>query len=74
MDEEVETNSMRFIAADIAPLVLNLMVNVVGAVHSSLITAYNVAARHANFLHDQATFREEAAIEIETLTTGELDG
>lgn len=73
MDDDVERINMRFIAADIPPLILGLLEGIAGAVHQSLVIAYNVAARNANFQHDQLTFREEAAIEIETLT-GETDG
>ena len=72
-DFDVETSSMKFMAVDILPLILGFTENVLGALHSTAITAYNVAARHANFKHEQAVFREEAAIEIETLT-GEVDG
>jgi hypothetical protein len=72
-DEEYETRSMRFMPCDIAPLVFGLIENVLGAVHASSITIYNVAARHANFKHEQAVFYEEASIELETLT-GENDG
>lgn len=73
MDDEVEDRSMRFMAADIPPLVLGLLEGIVGAVHQGLVIAYNVAARNANFAHEQAIFHEEAAIEIETLT-GDSDG
>ena len=69
-DEEVERRSMRFIAADIPPLVLGLLEALTGALHQSLVVAYNVAARNANFQHEQLVFQEEAAIEIETLTEG----
>jgi hypothetical protein len=72
-DEEYETRSMRFIRADIPPLFLGLIENLAGAIHASTIVAYNVAARHANHMHEQAVFHEEASIEIETLT-GEADG
>ena len=67
---DYETRSMRFMKADIAPLVLGLFEGIAGAVHASAVTAYNVAARHANWRHEQAVFHEEAAIEIETLTEG----
>jgi hypothetical protein len=70
---DIETRSMRFIRADIFPLILGLIEGIAGAIHASTVTAYNVAARHANHMHEQAVFREEAAIEIETLT-GETDG
>lgn len=72
-DDDYETRSMRFLAADIAPLVLGMVEGIVGAIHAASVVAYNVAARHANFRHEQETFREEAAIEIETLI-GEVDG
>ena len=42
----------------------------VAAIHQNVVIAYNVAARNANFQHEQLVFREEAAIEIETLTEG----
>lgn len=72
-DYDVETSSMRFMRCDIAPLILSLVEGITGAVHATAVTAYNVAARHANHMHEQAVFYEEAAIEIETLT-GENDG
>lgn len=72
-DDEVESGQMRFIPADIAPLFLGFLEGIIGAWHQSLVVAYNVAARNANFQHEQLIFQEEAAIEIETLT-GETDG
>lgn len=72
-DDYDEDRSMRFLAADIPPLVLGLLEGILGAVHAASVTAYNVAARHANFRHEQELFREEAALEIETLT-GETNG
>jgi hypothetical protein len=71
--DDYETRSMRFMRCDIAPLVLGLVEGIVGAVHATTVTAYNIAARHANHKHEQAVFYEEAAIEIETMT-GETDG
>jgi hypothetical protein len=70
---DVEDTSMRFMPCDVLPLALGLLEGVASAIHASTVTAYNVAARHANFKHNQAVFLEEAAIEIETLT-GEADG
>lgn len=70
-EEEYETRSMRFMRCDIAPLVLGLIEGIAGAIHASTVTFYNVAARHANHMHEQAVFQEEAAIEIETLIAGE---
>jgi hypothetical protein len=67
---DVEETSMRFMRCDIAPLVLSLIEGIAGAIHATTVTAYNVAARHANFMHEQAVFHEEAAIEIETMTEG----
>lgn len=72
-EEEYETRSMRFLRADIAPLILGLIEGITGAIHATAVVAYNVAARHANHMHEQAVFYEEASIEIETLT-GEADG
>ena len=72
-DDDYEKRSMRFMWVDIPPLLLGLLEGITGALHQSAVIAYNVAARHANFKHDQAAFREEAALEIETLT-GDTDG
>ena len=72
-DYDDEDREMRFLAADIPPLVLGLLEGILGAIHAASVTAYNVAARHANFRHEQELFREEAALEIETMT-GEANG
>lgn len=59
--------------ADYVVLGCFILDEVVSALHTCTVKAYNLAAMHANYVHEQATFREEAAIEIETLT-GERDG
>jgi hypothetical protein len=64
----------RAIPFDFVVLGAFLLDELAGAIHSTATAAYNLAAMHANYLHDQATFREEAALEIETMTTGESDG
>lgn len=72
-DDYVETRSVRFLKADLFPLVLGLIEGLTGAIHEAAQLAYNVAARHANHAHEQDAFRREAALEIETLT-GDTDG
>lgn len=63
----------RAIAFDLVVLGAYVLDELAGALHSTCTAAYNLAAMHANHLHEQATFREEAALEIETMT-GEFDG
>lgn len=76
-DEEYEvqaSTARQFIKADLWPLTLGLLEGLLGALHSASVTAYNVAARHANFMHQQDAFRKEAALEIETITAEPTDG
>ena len=77
MDEEFEYEeimSRRFRKADLAVLALNLVSDVIGAVHQTAMTAYNLAAAHANYCVDRDNFHEDAALAIETIVNGETDG
>lgn len=67
----VENISMRFMRSDILPLALGLLEGIAGAIHSTTVTAYNVAARHANHKHQQDDFRRAAELDIETITEGD---
>lgn len=60
----------RMLAFDVVVLAAFLIDEIAAAVHSTTTAAYNLTAMHANHLHEQATFREEAALEIETMTGG----
>ncbi len=70
-DEEGYLVSRRVIPADFAVIGLGLARDLFGAVTTALSTAQAIVAGHANYLTDQRLFRQEAAIEIETLTTGD---
>lgn len=64
----------RFVLVDLLVLSLHFVSEVAGAFHSTSVAAYNIAAQHANYRVDQRDFREQAARDIETLTTtGEPD-
>lgn len=69
-----EVTSRKFRKADLAVLALGLVSGIVDAVQATATTAYNLAAMHANYEVDQDTFREEAALEIETITGDSNDG
>jgi hypothetical protein len=66
--------SRRLIPADFAVLGLGLARDIASAVENTLGMAQALVAGHANFLTNQRLFRQEAAIEIETLTSGDDDG
>lgn len=81
MDDEIEWEQeedgipyRRFMKADLAVLGLGLVAGIVGAVHETLSAAQTLAAYHANYINSRHDFHEEAALEIETLTSGEIDG
>lgn len=75
-DEEFEVEeehfARKFRRADLAVLALGLVHGFVAAMHETTMTAYNLAAAHANYMVNRDTFAEEAALEIETIT-GEQD-
>lgn len=58
---------------DLLVLSLHFVSELTSALHSTAVAAYNIAAQHANHRIDQEAFREQAALEIETLT-GDDDG
>lgn len=66
--------SRKFRKADIAVLAVGLLSGIVDAFASAATTAYNLAAMHANYEVDRDAFREEAALEIETITGDSNDG
>lgn len=72
-EENEEMNSHKFRAIDAVVLTLGLVHELVSAVYQTTMTAYNLAAAHANYIVDQDNFRKEAALDIETIT-GEQDG
>lgn len=73
-DDDTRVTTHRFTRVDILPLVLDLLEGVLDALHKSSMLAYNMAARHANYKHEQAKFRTEAALDIERITEGNGDG
>lgn len=64
----------RFMRADLVVLGLDLANGIVSAVASTLAMAQSLAAAHANFINAQEHFREEAALQIEQMTSGDSDG
>lgn len=79
MDEYEESEdgwltSRRLIPADFAVLGLGFARDLVSAVENTLGIAQVLVAGHANYLTELRQFRQEAAIEIETLTSGDDNG
>lgn len=75
MDDDTTTQTAhRFTRVDVLPLILDLVENVLGALHDTSLLAYNMAARHANYKHQQAKFHTEAALDIERITGADGDG
>lgn len=72
--EVAEPVSRKWHKQDILVLGLDLVCGVVSSVAETLTSARDIAAMNANYLVDQDTFAEQAALEIETLTNGETDG
>jgi hypothetical protein len=58
---------------DLMVLSLHFVSEITSALHSTAVTAYNMAAQHANYKIDQREFRDQAARAIESMTTGETD-
>ena len=73
-DEEGWSVSRRVIPADFAVIGLGLVRDLFGAFESAFAVTQQIIAGHANFQTNQRLFRQEAAIEIETLTSGDEDG
>lgn len=69
-----EPASRRFRREDIFVLGMGLATGLTQAVASTLSTAHQLLAWHANYKFDQDAFHEEAAREIETLTSEDSDG
>lgn len=75
LTEDFERVSRRFRRADIFVLALDLAQGVAEAMSETLTTARTLVAMHANWDCDRETFHEQAALEIEMLTSeGEEDG
>lgn len=66
--------SRRFMRTDLVVLGLDLVGGVLNSVVNTLATARNLAAAHANYKVEQHAFHEEAALEIEQMTSGDGDG
>lgn len=56
---------------DFLILGLNLIGGIATAIRDTAEIAVNICAAHANWQVERDVFHEEAAIEIETLTTGD---
>lgn len=65
--------SRRFLRADVFVLGLQLVAGVANAVSSTCETAMTLAGAHANWKQDQDSFHEEAALEIESLVSGDYE-
>jgi hypothetical protein len=63
--------SRKFQKVDVIVLGLNLVHGVAQAVADTFLAAQGIFAGHANYMIEQTTFHEEAALEIETLIAGE---
>lgn len=68
---EDESPARRFIRADAVALGLRFLSDLATAVDENLTRLSNAAAMHANYRIQQREFREQAAIEIETLVSGD---
>lgn len=72
-DDDYGPVTRRMLPVDYVVMAAFFFDELAGAVHRTATKAYSLAAMHANHIHEQATFREEAALEIETMTGG-VDG
>lgn len=66
--------SRRFRKSDLVVLPLHLAHGLASAVANTLEIAHDLAAMHSNWDVDRDAFHQSAALEIETLTNGEVDG
>ena len=73
-DDEGNLVSRRVIPADFAVLGFGLARDLFAVCSRVFDVAQTLAMQHANFITTQRLFRQEAAIEIETLTSGDADG
>lgn len=76
-DDELEGEALpsrRFVGVDLLVVGLGFASDIATDVGSALTQLRNLTAMHANYRVDQRSFAEEAAKEIETLTSGETDG
>ena len=64
----------RFCKADLFVVPFHLLSGVAKAITETFEVCHDLAAMHANFVLYQNDFREQAALEIEQLTSGEQDG
>lgn len=70
-DVIVTTPSRPFRWIDLAVVATHFARDLAGAVEDSLDLLHQVILSHANHKVDQATFREEAALEIERIVNGD---
>lgn len=68
MDDDTPKPVRRFQASDLVVLTLDLVTNLIDAIGQTGYKAYNVAAMHANWRHEQRRFHQEAAQAIESIT------
>lgn len=71
--EVAETVSRRFRRQDLFVIGLQLVNGVANAVASATETAMVLAGAHVNWMVDQEDFHQEAALEIESLVSGEYE-
>ena len=73
-DDEGVFVSKRVIPADLAVLGLGLARDLSACFARFFDIALHLAGNHADYQTNQRLFQQEAAIEIETLTSGDQDG
>lgn len=73
-DHEHGIPCRRFQKADLVILGFGLISGIAGAISNTAETAQNLVMMHANFNQQQQNFHQQAAIEIERLTSGDVDG
>lgn len=73
-DENGFSVSRRVIPLDFAVIGLGLVRDLFGAFETAFSVSQVIVARHTNYLTDRRSFQRDAAIEIETLTSGDDNG
>lgn len=73
-DDIRSTPARRFRSGDLLVVGLEFISDVSVAVASALTFLRDLAAMHTNYLTSRDAFHQQAALEIETLTSGDLDG
>lgn len=72
-DEDYYQPARRLQGIDAAIVTLELCRGIASAVTNALSSSVQLLAAHANYRVEQQAFQEEAALEIETIVTGEQD-